>query len=321
VISFDNLSRLQDWLSDCLCRLATGGGFTTRELYTDCEEVFFDAMRPSLLTSIEDLAARGDLLERAIILRLPRISERERRTEREFWAEFEAVRPCILGALLDAVCAGLAGIDCVRLDALPRMADFATWVTAAQGALGWPAGAFLRSYAGNQQDANELALEASPLTGPLRQLADRPGGWEGTATVLLGELGTLVTEEARKRPDWPKRSNLLSGQLRRLAPNLLRVGIAIEFARGSGRTRNRTVRVSTAEPGAELSSASSAIVDPPGEAASSAGMSDVAGTGADAVWDDPCPQDPWSRDDADDADDADDGLRGFSEDTNSRGME
>ena len=35
VVALDNLSDLRPWLSDALCRLATGGGFSTRELYTD----------------------------------------------------------------------------------------------------------------------------------------------------------------------------------------------------------------------------------------------------------------------------------------------
>src|SRR5262249_56994604 len=39
VIVLDNLSSIQSWLSDCLCRLATGGGFSTRELYTDDDEI------------------------------------------------------------------------------------------------------------------------------------------------------------------------------------------------------------------------------------------------------------------------------------------
>src|SRR5207237_9906417 len=32
---WDNLSKLPIWLSDALCRLATGGAFATRQLYTD----------------------------------------------------------------------------------------------------------------------------------------------------------------------------------------------------------------------------------------------------------------------------------------------
>jgi hypothetical protein len=56
IISFDNLSHIPHWLSDALCRLATGGGFSTRELYTDSEEVLFDAQRPAILNGIEELA-------------------------------------------------------------------------------------------------------------------------------------------------------------------------------------------------------------------------------------------------------------------------
>jgi hypothetical protein len=45
-LALDNLSRVQPWLSDQLCRLATGGGFATRELYSDLEEVLIDVQRP-----------------------------------------------------------------------------------------------------------------------------------------------------------------------------------------------------------------------------------------------------------------------------------
>ncbi|MDQ3477340.1 MAG: hypothetical protein M3492_13715 [Actinomycetota bacterium] len=48
---------------------------------------------------------RGDLLDRAITVELPRIPDHERRLERDLWAAFEAERPALLGALLDAVVA------------------------------------------------------------------------------------------------------------------------------------------------------------------------------------------------------------------------
>ena len=43
VLAFDNVSGLPAWISDTLCRLATGGGFAVRQLYTDQDEVLFDA--------------------------------------------------------------------------------------------------------------------------------------------------------------------------------------------------------------------------------------------------------------------------------------
>ena len=46
VLAFDNVWGLPSWISDTLCRLATGGGFAVRQLYTDQDEVLFDATRP-----------------------------------------------------------------------------------------------------------------------------------------------------------------------------------------------------------------------------------------------------------------------------------
>lgn len=79
MIPFDNISRLEPWLSDCLCRLSTCGGFSTRTLYSDAEETIFKAQRPVILNGIEELAVRGDLLDRCIVLDLPKIEDTQRK--------------------------------------------------------------------------------------------------------------------------------------------------------------------------------------------------------------------------------------------------
>src|SRR5262249_42663594 len=107
LVAYDHLSEIQPWLSDALCRLATGGGFGTRELYANEDEVLFDAVRPVLLTSIADVVSAPDLLDRTIFLRLAAIPEERRRTEEELDAQFTALWPRVLGALCDAVSAGL----------------------------------------------------------------------------------------------------------------------------------------------------------------------------------------------------------------------
>ena len=110
LLAFDNLSGLPNWLSDALCRLATGGSFAVRQLYTDDEEMLFEAARPILLNGIEEVVSRPDLGDRAIFLTLAPIGEAQRRPESELWREFEIARPRILGALLDAVVHGLRAI-------------------------------------------------------------------------------------------------------------------------------------------------------------------------------------------------------------------
>lgn len=253
VVSFDNLSHLKGWLSDGLCRLSTGGGFGTRSLYTNDEEIIFEAKRPVILNSIEELATRGDLLNRSIILYLPSVPDETRRTESEFWDVFEIARPRLLGALLDAATAALRNAGSVKLPCLPRMADFAAWVHGAEMSRPWKPGTFLRVYAENSKTANDLPLE-TPVANALRKLI-LP--WEGTATELLGVLQSFVDDPTRKQKSWPTAGNGLSNQLRRLAPNLRPAGINIEFAKGKDRARSRMIHI-TSESAGNPSSAPSA---------------------------------------------------------------
>jgi DNA polymerase-1 len=248
VVALDNLSRLPDWLSDGLCCLATGGGFGARALYSDSEEALFSYTRPCLLTSIEDTVERSDLLDRALLVELAPIPPQARRVERALWAAFAREHPALLGALLDVVAGALGRVGGLHLPATPRLADFALWVSAAEPALGWAEGAFLASYAAGRAEARVRALDASPLVVPLRQLleASEGGMWEGTATDLLTALEDQADETTRRRRDWPKGGNILSGALRRLGPNLEAAGLGYEAPARTKGARVHRLRLVTA---------------------------------------------------------------------------
>jgi hypothetical protein len=241
IVALENLSHIPQWLSDALCRIATGSGFATRELYTDADEAIFSVQLPIVLNGIVEVVIAGDLQDRSIVLTLPTIEEYV--SEDDLWDEFEAARPRILGALLDVVSHAMAHERSVVIEELPRMADFARWTAAACPALGWNAEEVLKAYAENRAAANETTLDASPLVAPLRQL----GNFEGTATELLAELVEIVGEGAARSKVWPKSPSALSGALRRLAPNLRRTAtpITIEFDREgrdeSGKSSGRRV--------------------------------------------------------------------------------
>ena len=230
-LAYDNLSHVPPWLSDALCRLSTGGGFATRELYTDQDEIIFDSQRPVLLTSIEEVATRSDLLDRCLVVWLPAIPEDRRRPEAELYAAFEKVRPLILGALLDGVVTAMQQLPSTKLPSLPRMADFALWATAAETAFGWDRGAFLAAYEGNRQSANDVALEASSIARPLLELLDERGAWSGTSSDLLTELEERVTDQLKRQKVWPKNARSMSGHLKRLSPNLRAGGWQVTFHR------------------------------------------------------------------------------------------
>lgn len=248
-VAYDNLSGLAPWLADALCRLATGGGLATRELYTDAEEVIFDVQRPVVLNGITDLAVRQDLTDRAIVVCLKPIPPTERRTEAELWQEFEAVQPRLLGALLEVVAAALRNLDSVELPTVPRMADFAVWASAAETALGFPQGAFLAAYDDNRSEAVEVALEADPVAVAVRSLTAQHAEWSGTATELLEVLGNLVSERTQRSRAWPKSARSLSCQLKRSATGLRTVGIEVESYREPDRDRRRLISIRLADAG------------------------------------------------------------------------
>jgi hypothetical protein len=190
--------------------------------------MLFEAQRPVILNGIEELTTRGDLLDRAIILDLSIIPKDKRRPEEPFWQEFEQARLRILGALLDAVSVALSKVASITLNELPRLADFAVWVTAAESQLGLQSDAFMQAYNRNRNAAHELALGASLIVPPLRSLVEG-GAWLGTATELLKKLVEKVDEQTRKQRGWPGDGRALSNALRRLAPNLRAVDINVTF--------------------------------------------------------------------------------------------
>jgi hypothetical protein len=231
VIALDNLSHLSPWMSDALCRLSTGGGFSTRTLYENDEETIFDAVRPVVITGIEELATRGDLLDRSILVTLPTISEDQRKPEGVIWREFDEARPRLLGVLYDAVAVALRNINTTTVDKLPRMADFALWATAAEKALGLKSGEFLAAYTGNRMSGNELAIEGQPIGKVLLDFTTSTSYWTGTASELLVELDRAADDKLRRLRAWPQTGRGLSGILKRLAPNLRAVGVEVELGR------------------------------------------------------------------------------------------
>jgi DNA polymerase I-like protein with 3'-5' exonuclease and polymerase domains len=241
VIAYDNLSFLPQWLSDAVCRLATGGGFATRQLYTDDEEVVFDAMRPVMLTSITDVVTSSDLLDRALFLTLQQIDDDHRLTEEELEGRFCRAWPRILGALLDAVSAGLRCLPSTKLDRLPRMADFALWVEAVGCGTGWHPGAFLQSYEANRGDVNAIALEACPVALVVLKWLDTVESFEGTATELLERLNGHADDLVKRQKGWPAKANQLTNILRRMAPNLRRTNVDIQFHKSSKHGRAVTL--------------------------------------------------------------------------------
>jgi hypothetical protein len=241
IISFDNLSGIPQWLSDALCRLSTGGGFATRQLHTDNEEILFDATRPIILNGIDDIAGNADLADRSLIVTLPPITEEDRIPEKVFWRDFSIAQPKILGGLLDALSMALRNLEQINLQRLPRMADFVRLICAAIPALPFSQEEFLKAYSDNRRESVSLSIETSPVAAAIQKLTDA-GDWEGTATQLLESVNKDANEEIRRDKHWPKNARTMSSKLRRLAPLLRQTGLDVSF-RFEGHARAKLIKL------------------------------------------------------------------------------
>lgn len=230
VLCFDNLSKVEVWFADALCRLATGGGFSARALHTDRDEAIFFGTKPIILNGIPALTDRPDLADRAINVRLTPIPEAERRPEAEMMRAWDERSPAVFGALLDAMAAGLRRQGEVRLDGYPRLADFALWAAACEPGLGWEAGDFMAAYERNRRNVADGAFEADPIATAIYDLAKASGptGWRGTPSELLGELNLKVSETIRRSRAWPTTAQGLGNRIDRVNPLLRARNILLE---------------------------------------------------------------------------------------------
>lgn len=228
VLAFDNVSKLPEWLSDALCKMSSGGGFSTRELYTNDSEMIVAVQRAVILNGIPpDLFYREDFRSRTLIVHPPSIQPGKRRSESEFWTAFAAVWPRVLGALLGAVSTALKRLPGVHLPELPRLSDFYRFVIAAGPAMPWPPGAFAKAFAKDQSSANEAALENSVVGSAIVRLVEASANkrWEGTYDDLLAALNRPGSSLITDRNDVPRSARGVSAAVARILPALRAAGI------------------------------------------------------------------------------------------------
>ena len=230
MLAFDNLSNMPPWLSDALCRLASGGGFAVRRLYTDQDEVLFEAARPVVLNGIEEVITRPDLADRAIFLTLRRSRNAAAAgtgicgASSRYSVPESSVR-CSMWSRT-----GLRTFREVRLDALPRMADFALWWTACETRIlaGWDILARLE----RKSQAAAIEKSSTRIRWPLacgRSWLSVATGRAAHRTCCAPDVGLDVHR------GWPENPRALAGRLRRAQTLLRTLGIEMTFSRKGDR--------------------------------------------------------------------------------------
>jgi len=216
LLVFDNLSMISPDLSDTLCRVATGGSYSARKLYSDTDEVTVDLCRPCVINGITALAERNDLVDRSWSVELLPLSPSQRQSEADYWSALDQQWPEIFGALLDGLVAALANHQTVKLTNPGRLVDAERWVAAAEPGLSVPVHTFAKSLRSSKREVISRVLEAHrPLWDGLTHLPFQSDVWQGSVTEL--QVASRYAGTSRD----------LGQALARLAPTMRQAGLRV----------------------------------------------------------------------------------------------
>ncbi len=108
VLTFDNLSRLSAADQNLFCTCSTGGEIMVRKLYSNGDTAILPIHRPVVITSVQPVVTRPDLLSRTLPIEFSPRTGGSRKSEVDLIEKFMEQRPTLLGALCVLLSAGIS---------------------------------------------------------------------------------------------------------------------------------------------------------------------------------------------------------------------
>jgi 5S rRNA maturation endonuclease (ribonuclease M5) len=223
LLVFDNLSYIDEDMSDALCQLATGGSLSKRKLYTDYEVINMPIKRPVVINSIFNVMQRRDLRRRSIILELKKPTKTK--SLKELQEDFNRLAPMMFSYIVLCVQEALKEktIDLPLLD----LADFCEWVAKAHPVFFMEGREFIQTLKANREEIAKEVLESSLLVPIIEEKTATLGIWQTTAKELLEILRAKYPNEK----SLPSTVEKLGRELKKIASDLEALGIKVEFIR------------------------------------------------------------------------------------------
>jgi DNA primase len=257
IVCLDNLHKLPQWASDDLCRAVTGSGFSKRQLYSDDDDVIYQFARTFVVNGIAVPGNSPDLMDRSILLELDRVKEENRRERGELCNGYKQARSRIFGGVLDTLAGAMGLRNSIKLNRLPRMADFTVWGCAIAEALGFGQTDFLEAYYSNINFQHEEITTSEPVCMALIEFFKDRADWQGTPSELYEYLKKNAESLGiDKSSRWPKAAHVLTRYLKQFNHNLAEIGIDIRAER-DGRTRTLIIKNGQREAAPEKASQAS----------------------------------------------------------------
>ena len=243
VAYYDNVKNVPKWFTDEACKAVTGIGQTKRKLYTNDEDIVYEYKRCLGFSGINICLTEPDALDRSILIELMRIPRDKRKLESQILAEFEQIKPDVLGYTFDVLVKALQIKSNLQLNDLPRMADFALWAEAISQAMGYKPLEFINAYYENIGRQNIEAIESHPLAHTIAKYFEEeenegqdqgPKVLQGSPMEILDALEAFTQSHkiSTDNKQWPKSPSALSRRLNQIRSNLLEgLGIEVTISR------------------------------------------------------------------------------------------
>ena len=193
--------------------------------------------RPIILNGITQIAGQHDLIDRSVFINLQNIPADKRKTEQEIWSLFNAIKPGMFAKICNAL-VKILGTKAEKNKELPRMADFALFVSKAESLFTWKKTDFITAMNESRKEALEQLNEYDMFLSMIVELAEAN---KKHSFVFLGSPKELFESLVNKLPNKVSRSEFpdspasMSKRLNMLKPVLREKGIGVEDRRSNGR--------------------------------------------------------------------------------------
>ena len=176
IVYYDNVSVIQEWISDLLCRAVTGSSFSKRALYTNDEDFYYSFMRKLGINGIDLAKINADLSDRSITIKPERIDKLDRVKLKKIWNQFNALKPRLLGYIFNILSKVLKYKrnhgEIKHPNGLNRMADWEEYAEIISRCMGYPDGELQRVYQENINKQVDDAIASSQLCMAVIELVE-----------------------------------------------------------------------------------------------------------------------------------------------------
>lgn len=203
LVAFDNTAALSRKFSDIICAAITGSKEAKRKLYTDCDQVILNLHNLVVINGIDIVPYKSDLAERSLLFELLPISKEKRRTDAEFWSDFEADRPLLLGAIFNVLSKAMVLLSNVNVTGLHRMADANKEMLAIAMALGIEQDEFQKILWKNAKKLQAAYAENNPFVDCITSYVKLKGSIYKSASEVYGDVLASIPGNRGFFPDSP----------------------------------------------------------------------------------------------------------------------